>query len=447
MNIKNIWDTFLNNIKNQITSLAFDTWFKDTELVELKDSKAIVRVQNQATINHLCEHYLDIMETTFNDITGTNFEIDLILKQNADKKEIETEEIIYNKVEDSNLNNKYTFDNFVVGNSNKFAQAAALAVAQNPGRVYNPLFIYGKSGLGKTHLMQAIGNYIVNNSKKSVLYATSEQFISDFVGLSKKSYNGNGLDNIDYFKNKYRNVDVLIVDDIQFLAGCTETQKEFFHTFNNLYDGNKQIIISSDRSPDDLKLLEERLRTRFNWGLTVNIYPPDFELRMKILKKKVSIQGLVKEIPNEVIEYIANNCESDIRQLEGAITRLYAYAAMMSGSDITLELAIEALKDYLNKGVSIKNNIQKIQRIVAEYYNVSVDDLKSKRRLISVTLPRQIAMYLSRILTDESYPRIGLEFGGKDHATVIHSYEKIEKELKENNQLKEVIDTLKRKLS
>jgi chromosomal replication initiator protein len=447
MNIKNIWDTFLNNIKNQITSLAFDTWFKDTELVELKDSKAIVRVQNQATINHLCEHYLDIMETTFNDITGTNFEIDLILKQNADKKEIETKEIIYNKVEDSNLNNKYTFDNFVVGNSNKFAQAAALAVAQNPGRVYNPLFIYGKSGLGKTHLMQAIGNYIVNNSKKSVLYATSEQFISDFVGLSKKSYNGNGLDNIDYFKNKYRNVDVLIVDDIQFLAGCTETQKEFFHTFNNLYDGNKQIIISSDRSPDDLKLLEERLRTRFNWGLTVNIYPPDFELRMKILKKKVSIQGLVKEIPNEVIEYIANNCESDIRQLEGAITRLYAYAAMMSGSDITLELAIEALKDYLNKGVSIKNNIQKIQRIVAEYYNVSVDDLKSKRRLISVTLPRQIAMYLSRILTDESYPRIGLEFGGKDHATVIHSYEKIEKELKENNQLKEVIDTLKRKLS
>ncbi len=447
MNIKNIWDTFLNNIKNQITSLAFDTWFKDTELVELKDSKAIVRVQNQATINHLCEHYLDIMETTFNDITGTNFEIDLILKQNADKKEIETEEIIYNKVEDSNLNNKYTFDNFVVGNSNKFAQAAALAVAQNPGRVYNPLFIYGKSGLGKTHLMQAIGNYIVNNSKKSVLYATSEQFISDFVGLSKKSYNGNGLDNIDYFKNKYRNVDVLIVDDIQFLAGCTETQKEFFHTFNNLYDGNKQIIISSDRSPDDLKLLEERLRTRFNWGLTVNIYPPDFELRMEILKKKVSIQGLVKEIPNEVIEYIANNCESDIRQLEGAITRLYAYAAMMSGSDITLELAIEALKDYLNKGVSIKNNIQKIQRIVAEYYNVSVDDLKSKRRLISVTLPRQIAMYLSRILTDESYPRIGLEFGGKDHATVIHSYEKIEKELKENNQLKEVIDTLKRKLS
>jgi chromosomal replication initiator protein len=447
MNIKNIWDTFLNNIKNQITSLAFDTWFKDTELVELKDSKAIVRVQNQATINHLCEHYLDIMETTFNDITGTNFEIDLILKQNADKKEIETKEIIYNKVEDSNLNNKYTFDNFVVGNSNKFAQAAALAVAQNPGRVYNPLFIYGKSGLGKTHLMQAIGNYIVNNSKKSVLYATSEQFISDFVGLSKKSYNGNGLDNIDYFKNKYRNVDVLIVDDIQFLAGCTETQKEFFHTFNNLYDGNKQIIISSDRSPDDLKLLEERLRTRFNWGLTVNIYPPDFELRMEILKKKVSIQGLVKEIPNEVIEYIANNCESDIRQLEGAITRLYAYAAMMSGSDITLELAIEALKDYLNKGVSIKNNIQKIQRIVAEYYNVSVDDLKSKRRLISVTLPRQIAMYLSRILTDESYPRIGLEFGGKDHATVIHSYEKIEKELKENNQLKEVIDTLKRKLS
>ncbi|MFA7688944.1 MAG: chromosomal replication initiator protein DnaA [Bacilli bacterium] len=447
MNIKNIWDSFLNNIKNQVTSLAFDTWFKETELVELNANKAIVKVQSQANINHLYEHYIDIIEATFNDITGTNFEIEFILTQNSIKNEIEKNENIYNKIEDSNLNNKYNFDNFVVGNSNKFAQAAALAVAQNPGKIYNPLFLYGKSGLGKTHLMQAIGNYVINNSKKTVLYTTSEKFISDFVGLSKKSYNGNSLDYIDYFKNKYRNVDVLIVDDIQFLAGCTETQKEFFHTFNNLYDGNKQIIISSDRSPDDLKLLEERLRTRFNWGLTVNIYPPDFELRIEILKKKVSIQGLIKEISNDVIEYIANNCESDIRQLEGAITRLYAYAAMMSGSDITLDLAMEALKDYLNKGMSIKNNIQKIQRIVAEYYNVSVDDLKSKRRLNSITLPRQIAMYLSRILTDESYPRIGLEFGGKDHSTVIHSFEKIKKELKGNNQLKEVIEVLKRKLN
>lgn len=449
MNINNIWDKFLDDIKKQVTSITFDAWFKDTELLDLKDNKAIVKVPFTGCKKHLKDNYHNIIEKTFNDITGTNFELEYILEEEINDTD-EKKENVKNVLSDapfceSNLNEKYTFESFIVGDSNKFATSAAKTVADNPGKIYNPLFLYGRSGLGKTHLMQAIGNYIKKNKNKTVLYATSEQFISDFVGLSKKNYN-NSLDYVDYFKNKYRNVDVLIIDDIQFLAGCTETQKEFFHTFNNLYDGNKQIIISSDRSPDDLKLLEERLRTRFNWGLTVNIYPPDFNLRIEILRKKIIAQGLITDIPDEVIEYIASNCESDVRQLEGAITRLYAYAAMMSGSDINLELAVEALRDYLNKGVSIKNNIQKIQRVVAEYYNISVDDLKSKRRLNSITFPRQIAMYLSRILTDESYPRIGLEFGGRDHSTVIHSFEKITEEIKENKTLKELIDSLKNKL-
>lgn len=448
VNINNIWESFLDNIKKEVTSLAFNTWFKETKLVELKDGKAIILVPMPIHKKHLSENYGELIDNLFNTSTGTNFDIEFVLEEDINKVNGAVSEIgvPFKSHIEANINNKYSFDNFIVGESNRFAHAAALAVSENPGKVYNPLFLYGKSGLGKTHLMHAIGNYIMENTNKNVLYVTSEQFISDFLGLIKKDESGTNFSNIDSFKNKYRNVDVLIIDDIQFLGGATQTQQEFFHTFNNLYDDNRQIIISSDRSPDDLKLLEDRLRTRFNWGLTVNIYPPDFKLRIEILKKKISGQDLVKNIPNEVIEYIANNLESDVRQLEGAVTRLYAYSAMMSGSDITLELAIEALKDYLNKSVSNKNNIQKIQRAVSTYYGVGFDELKSNRRHSSIALPRQVAMYLSRILTEESYPRIGTEFGGKDHSTVIHSYEKINKELKINPKLKEVVEHLKKEL-
>ena len=244
--------------------------------------------------------------------------------------------------EQANLNPSYIFDNFVVGETNRFAFTAALAVAENPGKAYNPLFIYGSSGLGKTHLMQAIGNYIIKESNKKVLYVTSDKFISDFIGLNRK--NNNNIDNIDFFKNKYRNIDVLIIDDIQFLANATQSQQEFFHTFNELHQEGKQIIISSDRSPEDLKLLEDRLRTRFSWGLTVNIYPPDYNLRMEILKKKLSIHELAKPVDNAVLEFIANNCTSDVRKLEGALNRLFAYTTMFNKESINLEVATEALK-------------------------------------------------------------------------------------------------------
>ena len=343
----------------------------------------------------------------------------------------------------SNLNSKYTFENFIVGNSNKFAHAAALAVAENPGKMYNPLFIYGNSGLGKTHLMHAIGNYISKNSDKKVLYVTSEQFVSDFIGINKKDENGTNFTYVDFFKQKYRNIDVLIIDDIQYLGGATETQKEFFHTFNTLYGDNKQIIISSDRSPDDLKILEDRLRTRFCWGLPVDIYPPDFELRVAILKKRIVGEAINKEIPDQVIEYMASNLGSDIRQLEGAVTRLVAYSTIM-GSEIDLNLAIEALKDYINKGVSEKNNVNKIQKVVAEYFQISVEDLKSKKRNSNISFPRQIAMFLCRKFTDESFPKIGIEFGGKDHSTVMHSCEKIEREIKTNKDLADTIDKLEK---
>ena len=291
--------------------------------------------------------------------------------------------------------------------------------------------------------MHAIVNYITMNSNRKVLYVTSDQFIQDFIGINKRDEKGQNFNYVDFFKNKYRNVDVLIIDDIQFLGGATQTQQEFFHTFNTLYSDSKQIIISSDRSPDDLKLLEDRLRTRFCWGLTVNIFPPDFTLRTEIIRKKISAGNFEKEIPNDVIEYIASNIGTDVRQLEGSITRLIAYSTIMGGVEITLDLAIEALKDFINKGISEKNDIHRIQKIVSEYFQITVEDIRSKKRSSNISFPRQIAMYLCRNMTSESFPKIGTEFGGKDHSTVMHSVEKIEQEIKVNPDLAKIIDKLK----
>ena len=406
---------------------------------------------------HLEDNYSELIINGLYNLTNTNYELIFMLSEEIEEQE--KNKISTNPVDNnfspgnlfnndgyvnSNLNNKYNFDNFIIGSSNKFAQAAALSVAENPGTMYNPLFIFGNSGLGKTHLMHAIGNYIVDNSNKRVLYVTSDQFIEDFVGTSKKDDEGNNFNYIDFFKNKYRNVDVLIIDDIQFLGGATQTQKEFFHTFNTLYNDSKQIIISSDRSPDDLKLLADRLRTRFCWGLTVNIFPPDFELRTNILKRKISAGNFETEIPEDVIEYIASNIGTDVRQLEGSITRLIAYSTIMGGAKITLDLAIEALKDFISKGISEKNDIHRIQKIVSEYFQISVEDIRSKKRSSNISFPRQIAMYLCRTMTSESFPKIGTEFGGKDHSTVMHSVEKIEKEIKVNKDLSNIIEKLKK---
>ena len=447
MNVDIIWNNALKDIKEELSSLAFSTWFQDVTLKEIKDDTAIIIVPMAIHKRHLYDNYRNLIQDSLNKITGTNFELEFYLENEV--KEVDEEQTTKEKEDNfpkqkSNLNSNYLFDNFIVGNSNKFAQAAALSVAENPGKIYNPLFIYGNSGLGKTHLMHAIGNYIVQNSQKKVLYVTSDQFRDDFVGINRKDKDGTNFNYVEFFKNKYRNIDVLIIDDIQFLGGATQTQQEFFHTFTNLYNDSKQIIVSSDRSPNDLKLLEERLRTRFCWGLTVNIGPPDFELRKEILRKKIVAGNFEEEIPEEVIEYIASNMGSDVRQLEGSITRLIAYSTIMGGTKINLSLAIEALKDFINKGISEKNDIAKIQKTVAEFFQISAENIKSKKRSSNIAFPRQIAMYLCRKLTNESFPKIGTEFGGKDHSTVMHSVEKIEMEIKSNKDLAGIVEKLEK---
>lgn len=452
MNVDILWSNFLGQIKEELTSLSYNTWFSETQLYKLENGKAYIIVPMPIHKKHLMDNFSTLMVEKLNSITGSNYELVLLLKEEIEKEVPKSTDIV-EKVDVGNINNikvqsnlksKYTFANFIVGNSNKFAHAAALSVAENPGNMYNPLFIYGNSGLGKTHLMHAIGNYISENTNKTVLYVTSDNFIQDFISMTKKDDHGNNFNYVDFFKNKYRNIDVLIIDDIQFLGGATQTQQEFFHTFNNLYNDSKQIIVSSDRSPADLKMLEERLRTRFTWGLTVNIYPPDFALRTEIIKKKIVAGNFEKEIPDDVVEYIASNIGTDVRQLEGSITRLIAYSTIMGGAEITLDLAIEALKDFISKGMGEKNDVHRIQKIVSEYFQISVEDIRSKKRSSNISFPRQIAMYLCRTMTNESFPKIGTEFGGKDHSTVMHSVEKIENEIKVNKDLANIIEKLKK---
>ena len=443
MNVEKLWNSFLENIKTKISKISYDTWFADSKLYEIKDNKAIVVVATHMHKKNLKENYSDIIEEVFTEVSGSNFKFKFVLEEELENNiEIDTDNIgVPNYNFETNLLPKYNFENFIVGSSNKFAYTTAVAVAQNPGQMYNPLFIYGSSGLGKTHLMHAIGNYIVQNKNERVLYVTCERFVEDFIGITRKK-NKNNFENVEIFKKKYRDIDVLIIDDIQYLGNASQSQQEFFNTFNDLYGKNKQIIISSDRSPEDLKLLEERLLTRFNWGLTINIFPPDFDLRMNIIDNKIESNMLNSSFPKEVKEYIASNCTSDIRKLEGAITRVVAYATMMSGSDITMELAIEALQDYFTKPIMNKNKINQVQQIVANYYNIKIEDLKSKKRVSSIAFPRQVAMYICRNILDESLTKIGIEFGGKDHTTVMHSVDKIRKYIKDDSKFEIEINKL-----
>ena len=445
MDISTIWNMFLEKIKNELDPILYETWFSETRLESLENGIAKVIVPMPVHKKHLKENYNDIVEEIFTDITGTNFKFEYLLEEEIDKNiKIDADSVGVPSLSnfESNLDPRYTFENFIVGNSNKFAKATALAVAEQPGFMYNPLFIYGSSGLGKTHLMHAIGNYIVKNSKKRVLYVTSEKFVDDFLNIYRQNKEENNLDAINEFKKKYRDIDVLMIDDIQYLEIASKTQQEFFNTFNELHCNNKQIIISSDRSPDDLKKLEERLRTRFNWGLTIDILPPDFQLRMDIIDKKIEANDIANNFPTDVKEYIASNCTSDIRKLEGAITRIFAYATIMNGSDITLDLAIEALKDYFVKSIISKNKIEQVQQIIASNYNITVEDLKSKKRAASIAIPRQVGMYICRVYLEESLPKIGLEFGGKDHTTVMHSVDKIKREIKSNENLEKEIQKI-----
>ncbi|NLC48250.1 MAG: chromosomal replication initiator protein DnaA, partial [Tenericutes bacterium] len=347
----------------------------------------------------------------------------------------------------SNFNQKYTFDTFIVGDSNKLAYGAALAVAKNPGNLYNPYFIYAKSGLGKTHLMHAIGNYIVAHSDKKVLYITAEQFINDYRAIinAKSKYNNN-VTYLEAFREKYRNVDVLMIDDIQFLENATKSQIEFTNTFNSLHDNEKQIIIASDTSINDLEYLEERLKTRFRWGLTESINPPEVELKKNIIRNKIMINDYDLDINDSVIDYIANNCGSDIRNLEGAVIRIVAYKAAFNIPEVTLKIAQDALHEFTNQTVYRTNSVSKIIDIVAKYFNLDSSMLKGKMKKKNITDARAIAMYLSRNMTEESLQRIGLEFGGRDHSTVIYSHEKISNELKTNAKLQEEIRILKEKI-
>ena len=456
MNVDIIWSKLLDTLKEKLTSLSYNTWFKETELYKLSNNKAYIIVPMTVHKKHITDNFSEMISSILYDLTNTNYDLIFLLKEeveennslldddlvNSESKSIEKKDNKINRV-DSNLNSNYVFETFIVGNSNKFAHAAALSVAEKPGKIYNPLFLYGNSGVGKTQLMHAIGNYIQQNSDKRVLYVTSEQFVDEFVKTNRKDENGTNFSYVEFFKDKYRNIDVLIIDDIQYLGGAQQSQQEFFHTFNNLFNDSKQIIVSSDRSPDDLKQLEDRLRTRFSWGLRVNISPPDYNLRKDILKKKINAGNFEKDIPDDVIEYIASNIGPDVRHLEGAITRLIAYSTIMGGEKINLDLAIEALKDFNTMGIVEKNDVHRIQKIVSEYFQISVEDIRSKKRSSNISFPRQIAMYLCRTMTNESFPKIGIEFGGKDHSTVMHSVEKIEKEIRENSDLANIIEKLK----
>lgn len=445
MKTDELFSKFLNEIQNQVSQNAYTIWFSKLELLSIVNNVLTIKVPMEIHKQMLTETYANVIDNIFFSMTGINYTFKYITEDEVETfiQPIVEEEILEKEIEwNTNLNPKFTFDSYIVGNSNRLAFVAARAVAEAPGTIHNPLFIYGRSGLGKTHLMQAIGNYIKDHSKLKVLYTTSNEFMTEFTGIATQ----NNLNYANEFKNKYRNVDVLIIDDIQFLVGAERTQQEFFHTFNALHQANKQIIISSDKSPDDLKKIEERLRSRFMWGLPVDIYPPDFDLRCEIIRVKVKNTSIENKINEDVIEYIANSCVNDVRHIEGTINRLLAYTAMMVPDKITLDFAVEALKDYVNTNIFISNSISSIQSAVAQYFKISVDDLKSKRRTNTVVRPRHIAMYLCRTETDENLSKIGLEFGGRDHSTVSTACDKIKEELETNDNLNNMLTEIKKML-
>ena len=446
-----LFSQFLNNIQEQISGDAYTIWFSKLELLSIVNNVVTIKVPMEIHKKMLSETYSDIIDEAFSSITGINYTFKYITDDEVETFTKPPVEEIDNKVSDdilwiTNLNPKFTFENYVVGNTNRLAFKAAQAVAEAPGTIHNPLFIYGRSGIGKTHLMQAIGNYITKHSNLKVLYTTSNEFMTDFTGIAGIDKNTSNINYANEFKNKYRNVDVLIIDDIQFLVDAKRTQQEFFYTFEALHQANKQIIISSDTSPNDMKKIEERLRSRFMWGLPVDIYPPDFNLRCEIIKKKILGTSIENKLNDDVIEFIANSCVNDVRQIEGTINRLMAYTAMMVPDVITLDFANEALNDYVQTNIFVDNSIATIQKAVADYYHISVDDLKSKRRTSTVVRPRHIAMYLCREETQENLMKIGLEFGGRDHSTVTSAIDKMTEELKTNDNLNNTLKEIKKML-
>ncbi len=428
-----IWSKTLEILRPEITEVSYKTWIKSIEPKGISDDVLLLEIPNEFNKNILETRYIGILENSLSQVCNKNMTIEFIVSGETTIHNRNTNGNNINFIDRTKLNPKYTFSEFVIGSSNRFAHAASLAVAEAPAKAYNPLFIYGGVGLGKTHLMHAIGNFIKqNNQQTKIVYVTSEKFTNELINSIKDDKN-------ESFRNKYRTVDVLLVDDIQFIAGKERTQEEFFHTFNALYEDNKQIILSSDRPPKEIPTLEDRLRSRFECGLISDIQAPDFETRVAILRKKAELESI--EIDNQIHEFIAKNIKSNIRELEGALTKIIAFA-YLSKSEITMELAAEALKDIVKIKKTKQLNYETIKKVVAHYYNIKINDLNSKKRTRVITYPRQIAMYLCRELTDMSLPKIGEVFGGRDHTTVMHACDKIINDLKENENLAEQINQL-----
>ena len=424
-------------LKDEVTKISYETWIRDLEIESAENGNIVLVANTVFQKDSIMSRYYDLFKNTFRFLTNKEWDINVVLKSDDSAPIEETSHLEQSTNSyvnpNSNLNPKYTFDTFVVGNNNRFAHAAALAVAEAPAKSYNPLFVYGGSGLGKTHLMHAIGNEVLRNNKTlNVLYVDSEKFTNQLINAIKDS-------KTEQFKNKYRNIDVLLIDDIQFIAGKERIQEEFFHTFNSLHGSGKQIIISSDRPPKDIQLLEDRLKSRFEWGLIADISNPDYETRFAILKKKAQLDNIY--IDDEILSNIATKIDSNIRELEGTLNRLIATSSLTQ-TPITMEMAEKAINDVVtNKEKVLSYDL--IQETVAKYFNITVNDLKGSRRSNDIALPRQIAMYLCRNIAQMSTNAIGACFGKRDHSTVLHECNKIDKDIKQDNNLKMVVDSVK----
>jgi chromosomal replication initiator protein len=426
-------------LKGEVTKISYETWIKDLELQSMDNNTIVLVAHTQFQKDSIMSRYYELFKNTFKYLTNKEWDITVILNEdNEDEQESSISQVgQYTQTLNSNLNPKYTFESFVVGNNNRFAHAAALAVAEAPATSYNPLFLYGGVGLGKTHLMHAIANEIlVHNKNTSILYVTSEKFTNQLINAIKDNKN-------EQFRNKYRNIDVLLIDDIQFIAGKERIQEEFFHTFNALHESGKQIVISSDRPPKDINFLEDRLKSRFEWGLIADISNPDYETRLAILRKKAQLDNII--IDDDILSNIATKIDSNIRELEGTLNKLIAKASLIN-SPITMEMAEKAINDVVTQKEKVLS-IELIQETISKYFNITVNDLKGIKRSADVTFPRQIAMYLCRSVAGQPLTVIGAKFGKRDHTTVLHACNKIENEVKENPSTKRIVDSVKNLLT
>ena len=431
------WQSACEMLRDEMPAVSFDTWVSPLVPIKYSDNTLLLQVESDFNKNILTSHYMPLIQNAFGQVMGQSCDVEILTKEEIGGALSKTPPA--KETSQSLLNPKYTFDSFVIGNSNRFAHAACLAVAEAPAKAYNPLFLYGGVGLGKTHLMMAIGHFVRSlPNELNVHYVTSEEFTNQMIN----SIRTNDAEN---FRNKYRKVDVLLIDDIQFISGKERTQEEFFHTFNALYESNKQIIISSDRPPRDMEHLEERLKSRFEWGLTADIQPPDLETRIAILRKKAESENILR-ISDEVLEFVATKAENNIRELEGCLTRITAYSRITK-SPITIELVTEALKDIIKNNESRRATPERITKLVCDRFSLSEEEIFSKKRSHDISYPRQISMYLLRELTDLSLSTIGQFFGGRDHTTVLHAYRTISKEMGDNNELRVMLADIRNQLN